>query len=142
MKNKQILMGILASVLVFGLIFVGCDQATNGSTTKEEEQVTKFEGTWKHTDSDTGNTEDYVFKDNAFTLTMKEGSDTLVWQGTFAFNDTKITFTPTSVVPADIPGGTAPFERYYQFSEDGKKLWLAESLPISTAEKNAYIKQN
>jgi hypothetical protein len=43
MKNKLIFAGILALVLVFGLITIGCP--TNGGT-EEENNVTKFEGTW------------------------------------------------------------------------------------------------
>jgi hypothetical protein len=43
MKNRQILMGILAVVLVFGLVFVGCDQATNGDGQEGKQVIIKIE---------------------------------------------------------------------------------------------------
>jgi hypothetical protein len=140
MKNKRILMGILAGTLVFGLVFVGCEQATNDNSSKEGDQMTKFEGIWKNTDSSTGNTAEYTFKNNRYTLTMKESGDTLVWQGIFTFDDTKITFTPTSA-PSLVPD-LSPSVRYYQISDDNTMLWIADSSSISTTNENACIKQN
>jgi hypothetical protein len=45
MKNRQILMGILAIVLVFGLIVIGCD---NGTT---DEESNPFVGVWIENDT-------------------------------------------------------------------------------------------
>jgi hypothetical protein len=51
MENKRVLTGIPVMVLIFGLVFAGCD---NGNTslkkgsddTTEKDNPTKFEGNW------------------------------------------------------------------------------------------------
>jgi hypothetical protein len=84
MKNKQILMRILANVLVFGLVFVGCKQPTDS----EENNMTKFEGTWRNPN---GNHPAYTFINDTYKITNYEG---FLAQGTFSFDDTTITFIP------------------------------------------------
>jgi hypothetical protein len=85
MKNRQILMGILANVLVFGLVFVGCKQPTD----PEENNMTKFEGTWINPN---GNHPTYTFANYTYKLTDNNGYSE---EGTFTFTDTTITFIPT-----------------------------------------------
>jgi hypothetical protein len=115
MKNRQILIGILAIVLVFGLVFVGCDQATNGSTTEEEEQVTKFEGTWQASFSSTLT---FTFTKNSYTEVMSRGTI----YGNFEFTDETITFKPKSTDPSGAP--LIEFTMGYKLSENPYTLRL------------------
>jgi hypothetical protein len=77
MKNRQFLMGILAIVLVFGFIIIGCP--TDSDSSDGGGQVNKFEGTWKKESE--SEVEIFVFKNNTFTDTITEESDDYVWQG-------------------------------------------------------------
>jgi hypothetical protein len=88
MKNKRskiFLSGMLVFALVFGLIVMGCP--TDGGT-EEENNVTKFEGTW----ANKGDNWDLVY---TFTGNRVKYSDHTnnTWSGTFAFTDTEITFS-------------------------------------------------
>jgi hypothetical protein len=115
MKIRQILTGMLAVALVFGLVFAGCDQATNGSTTEEEEQVSKFEGTWKASFS---STVAFTFTKNSYTEVMSQGTI----YGSFEFTNETITFKPTSSNPSGAP--LTDFTMGYEISEDSDTLRL------------------
>jgi hypothetical protein len=66
---------------------VGCP-----TTTGEENQMTKFEGTWRNPN---GNHPAYTFVNDTYTST-DNNSDAILSQGTFTFTDTTITFIPSS----------------------------------------------
>ncbi|GHV51338.1 hypothetical protein AGMMS49579_06440 [Spirochaetia bacterium] len=87
MKRKLIGKGILAIVLVFGFIVIGCSTGGGTDTPKGEEQVTKFEGTWQN-----GGGSNYTF--TGYTVAFSPASGTGAWTGTFEFTDTTITFKP------------------------------------------------
>jgi hypothetical protein len=89
MKNKLIgLMGILAIVLVFGFIAMGCPADGGGGS-----EVTKFEGKWKFT-VDWGIIT-YTFTGNKYasisTYTDTPGKE-YPDEGSFTYTDTEITF--------------------------------------------------
>jgi hypothetical protein len=83
MKNKRFFAGMLALMLVFGLIAMGCD---NGTTPGG--QVTKFEGTWVNSGENWELT--YKFTGNQVEYSSHTGSR---WSATFTFTDTEITFS-------------------------------------------------
>jgi hypothetical protein len=96
MKNRLIGKGILAIVLVFGFFVVGCPTDTNNP---EENNMTKFEGTWKHQMAELNAV--YVFTGSnwSFTSSAPERYDDIPTgplSGTFTFDETSITFTAIS----------------------------------------------
>lgn len=134
MKNKLIFVGILAVVLVFGFMVTGCP--TDSDLSDGGGQMSKFEGTWKRTSS--GEVEVFVFKNNTFTDTVTEGEDDFTWAGSFTYDETVITFTPTSSPDDDL----TPWTKYYKHSDDGTQLALNDNTAEFTiTDENAYIKQ-
>jgi hypothetical protein len=94
MKGKRFFAGIMAVILVFGLIVMGCPTGGAGDTDNdvkggEENKMTKFEGTWKHTMA-AANNATYTFSSK--TLTYKRDDFTEV-SGTFTFDDTTLSIT-------------------------------------------------
>jgi hypothetical protein len=81
-KKFWALIGVL---LVFSFIFMGCD---NGG---EEDQTTKFEGTWVNP---LGSQNAYTFTGNNWSRTNNNNNQNV--NGTFTFTETTITFVPTS----------------------------------------------
>jgi hypothetical protein len=115
-KSFFVLIGVL---LVFTFVFIGCDNGTNGGG---EEQMTKFEGSWKHPNTQALNAT-YVFSGNnwAFTSDGNGTGDEPVssMSGTFIFTNTNITFTATT-------GGTGSWTQNYTFENDGLTLRLEQ----------------
>jgi hypothetical protein len=117
MKNKGFFMGILGLLLVFGLITMGCDNGTSPGG----DMSTKFEGTWK-TEDDPRNYWVYHFEGKTITGQHRgEDAEQFDWEGTFDFNETEITFAPTSSNPSiPLSGWTQP----YQILENPTRLKL------------------
>jgi hypothetical protein len=111
MKNRVlVLIGVL---LVFAFVFMGCDNGGGGG------QITKFEGTWKHTKAELNAV--YVFTGNSwiFTASAPEQYDvpTGPFYGIFTFDETSITFTATS-------GGSSSWTQPYTFKTIDNKEGL------------------
>jgi hypothetical protein len=97
MRNKQVFAGMLALVLVFGLIVMGCP--TDGGT-EEENNVTKFEGTWRNYYSEGDEVRldiSYTFKNNTFTARDDTPGNEAGFSGTFTFTENTITFNAVSI---------------------------------------------
>jgi hypothetical protein len=150
MKNRQILMGMLAIVLVFGLVFVGCEQV-NSSTPKEEEQVTKFEGTWKYANLDDTFIKCLFLPINAVVFKVfKQNIDAdIQGSGTFTFDDEtlSIVFSQALILGENnLTNG----KWKYVFEDDNSTLKLSmleqNGIPLEVegqqAPFNPFIKQD
>ena len=82
MKKFSVILAILAVVLVFGLVFVGCETGS---------KATKFEGRWENLWSP--NNLAFTFTGDTYSHTTNTG---VINSGTFTFSNTTITFIPTS----------------------------------------------
>jgi hypothetical protein len=85
MKSRLIGNGILAIMLVFGFFVVGCP---TDSDNQEENNMTKFEGTWRNP---SGDHPAYIFVGDAYS---SANSYRGLSEGTFTFTDSTITFLP------------------------------------------------
>jgi hypothetical protein len=109
MKNKLIFAGMLALVLVFGLIICGCptdsDDGGGGNI------PAKFEGTWKHRMDELNAV--YVFTGNKweFSSAGQQGVATGPFSGTFTYTDTTMTLTVSS-------GGSGNWTYSYTLEDD------------------------
>ena len=117
MKNRQIAMGILVIVMVFGFMCVGCP-ISNDSSQEENGNVTQFEGVWKKTGTTSVT---FTFNRSSYTEELSQGTIS----GSFEFTETTITFKPTSSNPAGAP--LSNFTMDYQFSENPTTLTLSRS---------------
>jgi hypothetical protein len=94
---------LLVLMVLFVIGFMGCD---NGTTGGGKEQMTKFEGTWKHPNPQAQNAT-YKFTGNNWQFTIGGGS-TLT--GTFTFTDSDIVFTITA-------GGQGTWKQGYTLTD-------------------------
>jgi hypothetical protein len=137
MKNRLIRKGILAIVLAFGFLVVGCPTEPNNP---EKNDVKKFEGTWKHDMAELNAV--YVFTDSTWSFTASApeeyGIPTGPLSGTFTFDDTSITFTATS-------GGSDSWTQPYTFqttnNKEGVKFDFNTSGNMLTRLMGVFIKQ-
>jgi hypothetical protein len=111
MKNKMpVFVGILITVLVFGLMFSGC---------KTEDDVDVFEGTWRSSNTQGTFNVAYTFHGNEFTLTnVIAGRE---FHGTFTYTDTEITFKREATETTN----AETYTQQCEFRNNGKVLFLA-----------------
>jgi|LSPZ01.1.fsa_nt_gi hypothetical protein len=144
MKNKQILTGILATMLVFGFLAVGC--STGNETDGEQEQSTTFEGRWKYDFSQVFDDEDflaansfcYVFSGNNFSTEYagpffeEQGMENE--SGTFEYLSAviKFTFTQSSTRPS--------LSVWQPYTLSGDTLTLSQSTD-NQGDSGTFIKQ-
>jgi hypothetical protein len=116
MKNKRckiFLSGILALVLVFGFVAVGCATSTDSGGGDGGNMATKFEGSWINNSTQS----EYVFINNTWRLN-RSGRNNISGTFTFADEPAQIQFTTTS-------GGSGGFSYLYEFKDDGTILSLS-----------------
>jgi hypothetical protein len=89
---KKGFLALIGVLLVFSFVFMGCDPDP-----KEEDQTTKFEGTWVMEVNSVSAT--YKFTNNNFVFSSNDTTEQYFakgpFSGTFEFTETTITFTTT-----------------------------------------------
>jgi hypothetical protein len=134
MKNKRFFVGIPGLLLVFGLIVMGCDNGTTpGGDEGGKEQITKFEGTWKHQMDELDAV--YTFTGNKwqFSSVGQNGVATGPFSGTFTHTDTTLTLTVSS-------GGSDNWTYSYTLNGDTLNL-LFETGNLATQIQGPFQKK-
>jgi hypothetical protein len=120
MEKQTVFTRIFSLILAFGLLAVltGCP---TGNGPGGEDQMTKFEGTWKHDMAELNAV--YTFKGNSWTFSSAGvyGVVSGPLSGTFVFDDSSITFTVTS-------GDTGIWTQPYTISVIDNKTQLSLEL--------------
>jgi hypothetical protein len=86
MKNKLIFAGMLALMLVFGLITIGCD---NGTT---DEESSPFIGTWEQRNDIYKRIDKLIITETSWTWEINDENST---KGTYSYNGNTATFLET-----------------------------------------------
>jgi hypothetical protein len=101
MKNKRIILGMVVMKLMFGMVFMGCD---NGST--QDDALT---GTWTGYNEDAGGEMKLVASGGSFTVYV---DDQPAYKGTYTTSGNDVTMTFTHMNTGLMSGGTTEWTPY------------------------------
>jgi uncharacterized lipoprotein NlpE involved in copper resistance len=92
MKNKQVFAGMLAIMLVFGLILMGCPTPTDGDDEKNPLKGTTWVATG--TDNEGAYVITYIFTSDSYQFSYKnDGIETTNESGTYSIFENTVNFT-------------------------------------------------